>query len=141
MYVTSRPVLYDLLLRQIPAHKIHLKKRVLSLQQGDKGVRIECQDHTFYEGDILVGADGAYSAIRQCMYTRMKQDNLLPKSDQGVLSYTCVCLVGQTNPLDPEEFPTLKETRCAFDTLNSVDIPYTVRNRRMFTLCTANFLV
>lgn len=125
-YVLARSVLYDLLLRQIPANKIHLKKRVLSVSQGDVSVRIECQDNTFYEGDILVGADGAYSSVRQSLYDRMKRDNLLPRADQGVLPYSCVCLVGQTDPLDPEVFPELKEPISTFWAIKADDKPYSV---------------
>jgi len=124
--VLARSVLYDLLLRQIPANKIHLKKRVLSVIQGDISVRIECQDGTFYEGDILVGSDGAYSSVRQSLYDQMKKDSLLPRTDQGVLPYTCVCLVGQTGPLDPEVFPELKEPISTFWAIKAEDRPYSV---------------
>ncbi|KAG0342030.1 hypothetical protein BG000_007223 [Podila horticola] len=61
-----------------------------------------------YEGDILVGADGAHSAIRQHLYSVLKKEKSLPATDDKPLPYKCVCLVGQTEVLDPEEFPDLK---------------------------------
>ncbi|KAG0009511.1 hypothetical protein BGZ81_003353, partial [Podila clonocystis] len=60
-YVVARPLLYDLLFRQVPSHKIHLGKRVLSVLQNEHGVMVRCSDNQTYHGDILVGADGAYS--------------------------------------------------------------------------------
>ncbi|KAG0042899.1 hypothetical protein BGZ83_012057 [Gryganskiella cystojenkinii] len=123
-YVLPRSGLYDLLLRQIPSHKIHLKKRILSMAQGDKGVRIVCQDNSAYDGEILVGADGAYSAVRTCLYESMKNENKLPKSDGGVLPYSCVCLVGQTQPLDPDFFPDLPDPVAKFNAMKSETKPY-----------------
>ncbi|KAF9326771.1 hypothetical protein BG006_009833 [Podila minutissima] len=79
-----------------------------SFIQGENGVMIRCTDNSTYEGDILVGADGAHSAVRQHMYSGLKQAKKLPASDDVPLPYSCVCLVGQTEVLDPEEFPDLK---------------------------------
>ncbi|KAG0086982.1 hypothetical protein BGZ92_007704 [Podila epicladia] len=111
-YVISRPDLYDLLISSIPRERILLGKRVLSSAQNRDSVMVRCADNTSYHGDILVGADGAYSAVRQNLYKRLKDDKKLPASDDVALPFSCVCLVGQTVPLDPEEFPELKE-ECA----------------------------
>ncbi|KAG0026442.1 hypothetical protein BGZ82_009469 [Podila clonocystis] len=107
-YVVSRPDLYDLLLRQIPKENIHMNKKVLSFLQSENGVLIRCADNSTHEGDILIGADGAYSAVRQHLYSELKKEKKLPASDDVPLPYSCVCLVGQTEPLDPEEYPHLK---------------------------------
>lgn len=97
-----------MLLRLIPAQKLHFGKRVLSMNQGPHGVLIRTQDGHTHEGDILVGADGAYSGVRQSLYERLKKDNELPASDTEELPFRYVSLVGQTKPLDPEEYPELK---------------------------------
>ncbi|KAG0346663.1 hypothetical protein BG005_000616 [Podila minutissima] len=123
--IISRPVLYDMLLRQIPQHKIFLSKRVLSMTQDDERVIIQTSDNQKHEGDILVGADGAYSGVRQNLYRQMKQDGNLPASDVGDLPYSCTCLVGQTRPLDPEEFPEILEEECSFRSLFGDARPYT----------------
>jgi len=96
---------------------------------GERGVRVECSDGSFYEGSILVGADGAYSPIRQGLFKQLQRDNKLPSSDGEPLPYNCICLVGQSEPLDPEEYPSLKEPRCVFNNMNSTDPekPYCVR--------------
>ncbi|KAF9417144.1 hypothetical protein BGZ94_010025 [Podila epigama] len=111
-YVISRPDLYSLLLRQIPRDRILLGKRILSFSQNEKYVTIRCSDNSVYQGDILVGADGAYSAVRQQMFKDLKLENKLPACDDVELPFSCVCLVGQTAPLDPEEFPALKQSDC-----------------------------
>ncbi|KAG0017278.1 hypothetical protein BGZ81_010807, partial [Podila clonocystis] len=109
-YIVSRPDLYNVLLNQIPKERIHLGKKVLSSLQNENGVMIRCADDSTHHihGDILVGADGAYSAVRQLLYKDLLEKKLLPAGDNVPLPYSCVCLVGQTKVLDPEEFPDLK---------------------------------
>ncbi|KAG0012715.1 hypothetical protein BGZ82_002449 [Podila clonocystis] len=110
-WLKSVPDLYDLLFNSIPRERILLGKRVLSFVQGSSGVMARCSDNTSYNGDILVGADGAYSAVRQQLFKDLKVDQMLPARDDVSLPFNCVCLVGQTEMLDPEEFPLLKEER------------------------------
>ncbi|KAF9928110.1 hypothetical protein FBU30_002646, partial [Linnemannia zychae] len=69
----SRPDLYAILYKRIPRDKISLGKRVLSTRRLSSGIQIVCSDNSCYEGDILVGADGAYSAIRQNMFREMRE--------------------------------------------------------------------
>lgn len=70
---------------------------------------VTCFDNTSYHGEILVGADGPYSAVRQNLFKAFKEKHKLPSSNDVTLPFSCVCLVGQTVPLDPEEFPLTKE--------------------------------
>ncbi|KAG0009756.1 hypothetical protein BGZ82_003883, partial [Podila clonocystis] len=128
-YVISRPDLYNLLWRQIPRENIHLGKKILAYQQSSKGVRIECSDNTAYHGDILVGADGAYSAVRQQLYRDLKADKKLPLSDDVGLPFSCICLVGQTIALDPDEFAALKANNCDFNSVLGSENRCTYLNR------------
>lgn len=89
-------------------------KKVESYQEDSEGVTITCSDNTTYRGDILVGADGAYSNVREQLYSTLKAKGSLPPSDEEPLPFNCVCLVGQTEVLDPEEFPGLKLHRSHF---------------------------
>ncbi|OAQ29963.1 FAD/NAD(P)-binding domain-containing protein [Linnemannia elongata AG-77] len=124
-YILSRPRLYEILLAQVPKERFHMGKKMLSMENGGNGVLVRFSDGTTEEGDILVGADGAYSAVRQNLYAKLKKLNKLPKSDALPLPYSTTCLVGQTRPLDPEDFPNLKEKTCQFIRILGDHKPYT----------------
>ncbi|KAG0284017.1 hypothetical protein BGZ96_011620 [Linnemannia gamsii] len=113
-YIVPRPQLYELLRSQIPKERIHLGKKVLTMDQGGNGVLVRFSDGTEAEGDILVGADGAYSAVRQGLYAKLKKGKKLPASDALPLPFSTVCLVAQTRPLSAEEFPDLALEECQF---------------------------
>ncbi|KAG0346439.1 hypothetical protein BG005_000740 [Podila minutissima] len=113
-YIVARPDLYNLLLHQIPKERIHMGKKVMSFLQNDGGVMIRCSDNSTVQGDILVGADGTYSGVRQHLYKTLKEKKVLPASDEQAMPFTCICLVGQTDVLDPEEFPGLKQPQSQF---------------------------
>ncbi|KAF9393813.1 hypothetical protein CPC16_001065 [Podila verticillata] len=122
-YVVARPDLYDLLLRQIPKENLHLGKRIQSFEQNMEGVMIRCTDNTTHFGDILVGSDGAHSAVRQHLFHDLKKNDKLPASDDVPLPFTTVCLVGQTRPMDPEEYPVLKSPNGAFMSMLGFETP------------------
>ncbi len=103
----ARPALHDLLLSHVPAEKIKYGKRVLSLLQNENGVMIRCSDGTSYEGDILVGADGAHSGVRQSLYQALAAG--LPSSDRESMNAGHICMVGTTESLDAEKYPALKD--------------------------------
>ncbi|KAG0273714.1 hypothetical protein BGZ95_010488 [Linnemannia exigua] len=124
-YIIARPLLYNLIAELVPQHKILFNKRVLTVVEEDDKVRIQTADNSVYEGDILVGADGAYSAVRQRLYEMLKKEGTLPKSDQEDLPFSCTCLVGQTNVVDLDEFPQLKNPDVPFIAALGEDKPYT----------------
>ncbi|KAF9926177.1 hypothetical protein FBU30_004178 [Linnemannia zychae] len=105
----SRPHLHKLLLSQIPPEKIKYGKKVLSVGQSEYGVLLRCSDSSVHEGDIIVGADGAYSAVRQSMYERLLKEKKLPKIDTQSLNVGYTCMVGTTLPQDPEVYKVLKD--------------------------------
>ncbi|KAF9095609.1 hypothetical protein BGX23_000218 [Mortierella sp. AD031] len=108
--VFSRPELYELFRIRVPEEKVLMNKRVLETKQlPGGGVEVVCQDDTVYRADILIGADGAYSTIRQHMYQSMSQAGTLPPSDSEELAMPYVCMVGTTTPQDPERYPELKD--------------------------------
>lgn len=113
-YIVARPMMYDLLLRQIPRERVHLSKKVLSIENGGNGVLLRFSDASEAEGDILVGADGAYSAVRQGLYSKLTKAKKLPPSDALPLPFSTVCLVGQTRPLTAEEFSDIGKEQCQF---------------------------
>jgi 2-polyprenyl-6-methoxyphenol hydroxylase-like FAD-dependent oxidoreductase len=116
----ARPDFYNVLLSKIPKERIHWGKRVVQFHQSQDGVQVECQDNldditgseatVIYKGDILIGADGAYSAIRRGLYDGMiKQGIQLPAEDLEGLRFDSNCVIGTTEVLSEEEYPALKK--------------------------------
>ena len=103
--VFARPDFYHFLLSKVPKERIHFGKKVTSLEQNKEGVMIRCADGTTYHGDILVGADGAYSGVRQALYKRLEKAGKLPPADTNELNKGFICMVGTTDPLDPAKYP------------------------------------
>ncbi|KAH7056286.1 hypothetical protein BKA57DRAFT_489103 [Linnemannia elongata] len=123
-YIIARPVLYDFLHRQVPKERIHMSVKITETSQDDHGVRIHCSNGAVYEGGILVGADGAYSIVRQSMYSQLTAENKLPATDALPLPYSTECLVGQTRVLDVSEFPRLAKEDCQFMNIIGDNKPY-----------------
>ncbi|KAF9194127.1 hypothetical protein BGZ51_001106 [Haplosporangium sp. Z 767] len=119
--VFARKNLHSLLWSQVPPHKIHMSKKVLSMQEIDEGVKIRCSDNTTYIGDILVGADGAYSGVRQSLYKQLSAAKLLPKQDEEELSMRYICLVGTTDSLDTKKFPQVSDDFSHFEIVLAKD--------------------
>ncbi|KAG0342758.1 hypothetical protein BG000_001618 [Podila horticola] len=138
-YLVSRADLYDVLWRHAPRDQIHLSKKITDYDQDDKGVTVRCADGSTYHGDILVGADGAYSVVRAQLYERLKEQNKLPASDGEPLPFSNICLVGQTRVLDPEEFPSLKSKESQFLSVLGIENMYTwtTLTTKKSTLCWA----
>ncbi|KAF9347706.1 hypothetical protein BGX26_000834 [Mortierella sp. AD094] len=124
--VLGRPDLFKVLASHIPPGKLHMGKRVLSTAQTDSGVEIRCSDGSSFHGDILVGADGAYSSVRQCMHKSLKEKGMLPKSDSEKLKFDQHCVVGITDELNPERFPVLKESFSEIYGIIGKKRPYTL---------------
>ncbi|KAG0097694.1 hypothetical protein BGZ93_002175 [Podila epicladia] len=141
-YIVARPDLYDLILRQLRKENILLNKKMVSFYQDARGVTIHCADGTSYGGDVLVGADGTFSSVRESLYRDLKAKGKLPKSDAKPLPFRSICLVGQTRVLDPEEFPQLKLPQAEFNSVLGNQKNYTrvtITTKRN-TICWVNML-
>ncbi|GJJ68600.1 hypothetical protein EMPS_00946 [Entomortierella parvispora] len=142
--ILSRPAMYEILYRQIPKEKILFNKRVLTfknVEESDKdsrgmsGVRLTCSDGSEHDAHLLVGADGTNSAVRQGIFKLLKDQGTLPPSDDTPLPYNCVCLVGQTGPLDPELYPELLLDECQCNTMNGNMYTWITFTTKYNTLC------
>ncbi|KAF9102245.1 hypothetical protein BGX27_011117 [Mortierella sp. AM989] len=120
----SRPDMHHLMLSQIPPEKILMQKRILSMEQNEMGAMIRVADGTTYHGDILVGADGAYSGVRQGLFKLMEKKGVLPSGDKTNLSLGYMSMVGVSNPQDPEKYPVLKEPSSNFSRVIGSEAPY-----------------
>jgi len=116
------------MLAKIPQEKILFNKKVVSLVQTDESVTVMCADGTTYNGDILVGADGAYSGVRQSLYEQLSTLDQLPASDAEQMCYNYMTMVGTTGPLDPEVFPKLGGESTTFSFMLGTNSPYSVRS-------------
>ncbi|KAF9928774.1 hypothetical protein FBU30_002094 [Linnemannia zychae] len=139
----TRPDLYNVLLSKIPKERLHLGKRFVNYQNmidPSTGlchqVQVRCSDGSLYSGEVLVGADGASSAVRQSLFRWIKEESStngnsgsikqkpLPKQDEEPQHYKQVALVGVTNPLNGKRYPDLQETFSQFKVILSKDSPY-----------------
>ncbi|KAF9164504.1 hypothetical protein BGX21_002102 [Mortierella sp. AD011] len=107
--VHMRPKLSNLLRQKVPAHKISMGKKVLYAKEHDNKVTLYCSDNTIYECDILVGADGVYSAVRQNMYKQLGEKGNLPLGDKDSFSIGYINMVGISTPLNLEKNPELSD--------------------------------
>ncbi|KAF9899030.1 hypothetical protein EC991_009747 [Linnemannia zychae] len=103
--IVQRSDFLQILLAQLPTHKVLWGKYVLEIVNGNAGVQCRCSNGYIEEADIIIGADGAYSAVRQNIYRTMKEKGLLPKSDLEPLKHTLNAIIGLTKPLDGSRFP------------------------------------
>ncbi|KAF9191635.1 hypothetical protein BGZ50_009265 [Haplosporangium sp. Z 11] len=113
-------------------HKSTSSVNVNSNNYSDQGepdkIMVRCSDGTFFYGDILVGADGASSAVRQRLYRQLKKEGTLPKADQEEEQYRQVSLVGVTNSLNPKRYPNLNEDFSQFRVVLNKNSPFMVSN-------------
>lgn len=101
-----------------------------------------CTDGSRYEG-IIVGADGAYSAVRLSLYRHLRERGLLTTAAadkegnegdlHGPMRAQFRVLVGQTRELDPDRFELLKNEYSDVRVLVSQESvhPFAVSNWRM----------
>ncbi|KAF9400185.1 hypothetical protein BGX21_004830 [Mortierella sp. AD011] len=89
-------------------------KKVLRTMEHDKKVTVYCSDNTIYKCSILVGADGAYSAVRQNIYQQLVEKDSLPPGDNEAFSIGYITMVGVSSPTDHEKYPELRDDSRAY---------------------------
>ncbi|KAF9201534.1 hypothetical protein BGZ49_008229 [Haplosporangium sp. Z 27] len=112
--VIARPRLYEILHRLVPNHKISMGKKVLRTNEENGKVAVFCSDNSVYYCSVLVGADGAYSAVRQSMYKHAEKEGGLPLSDKEELSIGYITMVGIASPPNPEKYSELSDDHSHF---------------------------
>lgn len=115
-----------MLLKKTPSEKIHLAKKIITFDHDQDGITVTFDDNTTARGDILVGADGAHSAVRKHLYATLEKEGLLPKADTEAMSKGYISLVGTTNELDPVRYPgVLKKESEGYFMIRDKNTPYT----------------
>jgi 2-polyprenyl-6-methoxyphenol hydroxylase-like FAD-dependent oxidoreductase len=115
--IFPRPEFYQILLKRIPAHKISFKKKITMVEEKDDKIYVHCSDNTTHEADIVIGADGAYSGVRQSIYKQMSDKGILPKADQEDFRIGNTSVVGVAKGLDPQKYPSLNDRYSHFNTV------------------------
>ncbi|WP_458626743.1 FAD-dependent oxidoreductase [Winogradskyella sp. PC D3.3] len=64
-FAIHRAVLHTILVNKLDGVKIHLNKKLKSLNQTDNEVIFDFEDETTYTSNILIGADGIHSVVRK----------------------------------------------------------------------------
>ncbi|KAF9947884.1 hypothetical protein BGZ72_010171, partial [Mortierella alpina] len=124
----SRPDLHALLLSHVPPEKILMGKKVVSLEQDADRVTIQCGDNTSYHGDIVIGSDGAYSAVRQSLYKQLAKDGVLPAEDMEQLKVCHMSILGTTTALDPKMYKKIDDVYSQCDAVIGDNKPHTVQH-------------
>ncbi|KAF9105193.1 hypothetical protein BGX29_000467 [Mortierella sp. GBA35] len=115
-------------------NKIHYGKELASILQTEEYAQIEFKDGQIQRGDILIGADGAYSVVRQSLYAQLEKEQQLLHTDTQSLEIGYTYMVGTTGPLDPETYPILKNKRSHFAVIIADEKPHSVEKRFLHTL-------
>ncbi|KAF9977662.1 hypothetical protein BGZ73_005378 [Actinomortierella ambigua] len=125
--VLSRVDLMACLFAHVPPERITWGKRVLNSVTEENKVTLHCSDKSTITADVVIGADGAYSSVRQNMYKNMiKQGLKVPEIDIAPLRFDQHCTVGTAEDLDPQMFPEIDDAFCQFRFLHSTKTPFTV---------------
>ncbi|KAF9285413.1 hypothetical protein BGZ74_001497 [Mortierella antarctica] len=115
MILFSRPQMHQLFVSKIPKEKLHLGKKIESIEDNGEEVTIHCADGSSASGDILVGADGAYSGVRTSLFKAMAEKGLLPEADKEDLTVGHICMVGTTKSLEDNTYKALKDDFSHFE--------------------------
>lgn len=65
--MVPRRVLLERLLKGFPAERIRWNSRAIAVTEADNGVRVEFDDGSRVDGDLLIGADGLHSMVREAL--------------------------------------------------------------------------
>jgi 2-polyprenyl-6-methoxyphenol hydroxylase-like FAD-dependent oxidoreductase len=88
--------LHEFLRSKISPERLTTGKRVIDITETQSEVTVTCMDETTYVGHLVIGADGAYSAVRQIMYKKLQERGLLPEVDKKPLHFDKQCVVGKS---------------------------------------------
>ncbi|CAO3672238.1 unnamed protein product [Umbelopsis vinacea] len=101
MVFFERKTLLEIMYNSHPnKSKLLSNKHVQSIEEEENGVKVTTKDGSVYEGDIVIGADGVWSTVRQSMWQIMENSKLsndLAKDlvkDKNALFSEYSCLFG-----------------------------------------------
>ncbi|KAF9095656.1 hypothetical protein BGX23_000156 [Mortierella sp. AD031] len=125
-YIVKRTQFCQLLISRMRHDRILWGRYVHEIVSGDAGVQVRCANGHVEQGSVLVGADGAHSAVRQNLYRSLKEKGVLPKSDMESLKFTQNAIIGLTHPLNPSQYPGVDAEFGEVNVVVGKDSPYTM---------------
>ena len=69
MLMLRRAVVHEALLQDIPRDAVEWDKKVQAVRETDEGVVVEFADGTLDSADLILGADGVRSIVRQAIFS------------------------------------------------------------------------
>ncbi|KAF9363316.1 hypothetical protein BGX34_004391 [Mortierella sp. NVP85] len=124
--IVQKTEFLQILLSCLNPSKVQWGRYVLEIVNGNAGVQCRCANGHVEEADILIGADGAYSAVRQNLYRALREKNQLPKSDMEPLKFTLNAVMGISEPLDVEQYPCVGGEFSDVNIIVGKDSPHTL---------------
>ncbi|KAG9071564.1 hypothetical protein KI688_005776 [Linnemannia hyalina] len=80
--------------------------KILSVSSDESFVTVLKDNGDTLVCDIVVGAGGTYSTVRQSIFDQMRRDKVMDSKDMEPMKCSTICLIGQTRPLNDVEFPS-----------------------------------
>lgn len=68
-----RATLHEILLSELPNVPLHLNKKLKNLEEHVEGIHLEFLDGTTHTADLVIGADGIHSGVRQSIFPQAKE--------------------------------------------------------------------
>ncbi|GJJ73937.1 hypothetical protein EMPS_06295 [Entomortierella parvispora] len=121
--VLPRPELSQILLSLLRPGRVQYGKQVIDINEMYKSpkttassptVKVKCLDRTEYVCHFVVGADGAYSTVRQLVFDNLTKLGRLPFQDRSGFKNPYLTLVGTTTRLPADDFKNVNEHFCYF---------------------------
>lgn len=82
-----RATLHRILLAQLPKVPLHLNKKLKTLKEHKEGVDLEFWDGTTHRADLVIGADGIHSGVRQAIFPKIQERMAKQVCWRGVVSH------------------------------------------------------
>lgn len=81
--------------------KVMVNKNIVSVEESESGVTVKCEDGSSYQGDILAGADGVRSKVRDEMWRFASEvvPDLVERDKKALFAeYKCLFGVAESRP-------------------------------------------
>lgn len=82
-----RATLHEVLLSKLPNTSLHLSKKLKKLEEGTDGLQLHFLDGSTHKADLVIGADGIHSGVRQSIFPQAKERFSKQLCWRGVLPF------------------------------------------------------